>query len=284
MSIQRAILLINLALITFGAYCGAGLFYQIWSLQNQSSPIETADESQASGNAISSAQPYFAYRVIHQRNLFKTQKTEETATQQAHINLEDMAETKLQLKLWGTVTGNTQQSYAVIEDTQKREQNLYRVGDSVQNATVKAILRAKVVLTVNGQDEVLAMEEIQAGGPSRSIASRGSPPVSSRPARAQRVSLRRNVIDQAIQDVGKLATEIRIQPSENGLALSNIKPNSLFRRMGLRNGDVLKSVDGQQIRSVDDALRLYESLKNSDKVTVELQRRGSDRTINYNIR
>ena len=54
--------------------------------------------------------------------------------------------------------------------------------------------------------------------------------------------------------------------------------------MGLRNGDVLKSVDGQQIRTVDDALRLYESLKSSDSVTVELQRRGTDRTINYNIR
>jgi general secretion pathway protein C len=284
MSIQRAILLINLALITLGAYCGAGLFYQIWSLQNQSVPIETADESQTSGNTASFAQPYSAYRVIHQRNLFKTQKTEESASQQAQINLEDMEETKLQLKLWGTVTGNAQQSYAVIEDTQKREQNLYRVGDSVQEATVKAIFRAKVVLTVNGQDEALAMEDLQTGGPSRSIASRGSPSVSSRPTRAQRVSLRRNVIDQAIQDVGKLATEIRIQPSENGLALSNIKPNSIFRRMGLRNGDVLKSVDGQQIRSVDDALRLYESLKSSDNVTVELQRRGSNRTINYNIR
>ena len=92
------------------------------------------------------------------------------------------------------------------------------------------------------------------------------------------------MIDQAIQDVGKLATEIRIQPSEEGLALSNIKPNSIFRRMGLRNGDVLKSVDGQQIRTVDDALRLYESLKSSDNVTVELQRRGGNRTINYNIR
>ena len=284
MSIQRAILLINLALITLGAYCGAGLFYQIWTLKSQSTPAETTHDTQASGAAVASTEPYAAYRAILQRNLFKTQTDQGTVPQQAQINLEDMKKTKLQLKLWGTVTGNTQQSYAVIEDTQKREQNLYRVGDSVQDATVKAILRAKVVLTVNGQDEVLAMEDMQVGAPSRSVASRRSPSAASRPTRAQRVSLRRNMIDQAIQDVGKLATEIRIQPSENGLALSNIKPNSIFRRMGLRNGDVLKSVDGQQIRSVDDALKLYESLKSADNVTVELQRRGRDRTINYNIR
>jgi general secretion pathway protein C len=230
--------------------------------------------------------PYAAYRPILQRDLFKTQKILGSPTQQTQFDLDDMEATNLQLKLWGTVTGSTQQSYAVIEDTQKREQNLYRVGDSIQDATIKAILRAKVVLSVNGQDEILAMEELQEGRGPGYIASRAasSASTSSSPIRAQRVSLRRNMIDQAIQDVGKLATEIRIQPSNNGLSLSNIKPNSIFRRMGLRNGDVLKSVDGQQIRSVDDALRLYESLKSSDNVTVELQRRGSDRTINYNIR
>jgi general secretion pathway protein C len=54
--------------------------------------------------------------------------------------------------------------------------------------------------------------------------------------------------------------------------------------MGLRNGDVLKSVDGQNIQSVDDALRLYENLKSTDSVSVMIQRRGRDRTIEYNIR
>ena len=92
------------------------------------------------------------------------------------------------------------------------------------------------------------------------------------------------MIDDAIQDVSKLMTDVKIQPNEAGLALSQIKPNSIFRRMGLRNGDVLKSVDGQEIHSVDDALKLYESLKSADSVSVVLQRRGTERTINYNIR
>jgi general secretion pathway protein C len=286
MSIQRAVILINLTLITLAAYCGAGLFYQIWSLGSQAVQVEPTAAEQASATMESGAKPYAAYRPIMNRDLFKTLKTGGTPSQQSQFDLEDMESTKLQLKLWGTVTGSIQQSYAVIEDSLKREQNLYRVGDSVQNATIKAILRSKVVLTVNGQDEVLAMEELEAGHGSGGIAFRGIPQASGSPGpiRAQRVSLRRNMIDSAIQDVGKLATEIRIQPNEDGLALSNIKPNSIFRRMGLRNGDVLKSVDGQQIRTVDDALRLYESLKSSDSVTVELQRRGTDRTINYNIR
>jgi general secretion pathway protein C len=286
MSIQRAVLIINLALITLGAYFCAGLFYQIWALRIQPAQFEPIAQAKASASLKPATMPYAAYRPILQRDLFKTQKAPAPLAQESKINLEDMEETKLQLKLWGTVTGNTQQSYAVIEDTPKREQNLYRVGDSIQEATIKAILRAKVVLAVNGRDEVLAMEDVQQGPSSRSIPSRGQRQVSaaSPPARTQRVSLRRNMIDEAIRDVSKLMTEIKIQPHEDGLALSDIKPNSIFRRMGLRNGDVLKSVDGQQIRSVDDALKLYESLKSADSVNVQLQRRGTDRNINYNIR
>jgi len=286
MSIQRAIILVNLALISLGAYCGAGLFYQIWALRMQPAQLEPIAKAKASASLAPDTKPFAAYRTILQRDLFKTQKASGLPSQEARINFEEMEETKLQLKLWGTVTGDAQQSYAVIEDTQKREQNLYRVGDSIQQATVKAILRAKVVLSVNGQDEVLAMEEMKQGLASRAVPSRAGQQVSASrvPTRTQRVSLRRAMIDQAIQDVSKLMTEIKILPHENGLALSDIKPNSIFRRMGLRNGDVLRSVDGQQIRSVDDALKLYESLKSADKVTVELQRRGTDRVIDYNIR
>ena len=98
------------------------------------------------------------------------------------------------------------------------------------------------------------------------------------------------MINDAMNNVSKLMTEIKISPhlgqdgQPSGLAVSNIKPNSIFRRMGLRNGDVLKSVDGQDIRTVDDALKLYESMKSADSLSVQIQRRGRDRMIQYHIR
>jgi len=291
MTIQRAITLINLAFITLGAYFAAGLFYQIWGLQLQ--PKDSAQIARASTQVTrpNAPKPYGAYRAIVQRDLFKTQKSMAGPIKVPSADIENMEETKLNLKLWGTVTGNTDRSYAVIENTQNKEQNLYRIGDSVQNATLKMILRSKVVLSVNGRDEVLAMEEIKQSPRQRYVGAR-TPRIGPRPGgiRTQRVSLRRSMINDAIQDVSKLMTEIKITPNvdangqPSGLVMSNIKPNSVFRRMGLRNGDILKSVDGQQIQSVDDALKLYENLKSADRVAVEIQRRGRGRTIEYNIR
>ena len=291
LSIQRIIFIVNLALITLGVYFGVSLFYQVLANQLQPSDEIQVAAIQPSRQTPDRQQPFDHYRPILQRDLFKTQKSPVAVLPKTDLNLDSMAQTKLKLKLWGTVTGKPEQAYAVIEDTQKREQNLYRIGDSIQNATLKLIKRSKVVLSLNGQDEVLAMEEMRKSGKTRASASKPANQRSGtrRPTRTQRVSLRRSMIDNAMNDVSSLMTQIKIKPhivdgQPNGLALSNIKSNSIFRRMGLRNGDVLKGVDGQDIRSVDDALRLYESLKSTDSVSVQLERRGADRTINYNIR
>jgi general secretion pathway protein C len=290
---QRIILIINLSLLTLGAYLSAGLFYQFLGLHVQ--PVASAmfAEQSTELKTANDSKPLSYYNDILERDLFKTKKEPKASQADEKINVENLEETKLKLKLWGTVSGEPDQTYAVIEDTQKREQNLYRVGDSVQGATLKAILREKVILSVNGKDEVLAMEDLQQASGRPSLADRlpGPRPVPRGGAEPmQRVSLQRNMINEAMQDVTKLMTEIAIKPHVGedgqpaGLALSNIKPNSIFRRMGLRNGDILKGVDGNEIRSVDDALKLYENLKSSENVNVQIERYGRERNINYSIR
>ncbi len=300
MSIQRVIILINLVLLTAGAHLGVGFFYQMIGIKMDSTSNAEINPSVVAQNKHLESRSIHSYRPILDRDLFKIQKRPQVPEINKDVNLDNLEETSLNLKLWGTVSGDPKRAYAVIEDTQKREQNLYRVGDSIQNAQVKTILREKVVLTVAGKDEILAMEKVEQNSqrtPS-SYAARSSRPDfrrsefisdTSAPVRAQRISLRREMINDAMQDVTKLMTEIAVRPHVEdgqpaGLALTNIKPNSVFRRMGLRNGDVLVGVGGQEIRSVDDALQLYEKLKSADDVAVQLKRRGRDQTINYSIR
>jgi general secretion pathway protein C len=233
--------------------------------------------------------PISAYQAILDRNLFNTRSTSES--QAGKVDVASLEETKLNLKLWGTVSGTGDGDYAVIEDVKAREQNLYRSGDAIQTATIKEIFREKVVLTVNGKDEVLQMQDLKSGN--AAIRSGGVPVRAGSPAsgavRAQRISLRRSYIEQSMTDVASLMTQVQIQPHmENGvpagLALSSIKPNSIFRRMGLRNGDIISGVDGTEISSVDDALRLVDSLKSASTLSVQLKRRGREKNIEYRIR
>ena len=280
---------VNLLCITLSAYVVVDGIYGTLSAGLTRSPISTQQHVYRVGDTGTASRPLTAYQAILERNLFNTRSNSDP--QPGKVDVESLEETKLNLKLWGTVSGSDDGDYAVIEDVKAREQNLYRAGDAIQTATLKEIHREKVVLTVDGKDEVLQMQELVSG---KSVFRPGGQPVraaapSSGAVRAQRISLRRSYIEQSMTDVASLMTQVQIQPHmENGvpagLALSSIKPNSIFRRMGLRNGDIIAGVDGTEISSVDDALKLVDSLKSASNLSVQLKRRGQEKNIEYSIR
>ena len=295
-NVQRLCILINLALITVGAYLAVALFYQLIGWQFQYSYALAPDDPSNSASTSVTVQPIDYYNPVTERDLFRIRKTAATVAAPPAVVVENLERTQLRLKLWGTVSGDPQQAWAVIEDMQRREQNLYRIGDVIQNATVKMILREKVVINFQGKDEFLDMADIQQAGIPM-MASRGrphfmpheEPPASMPYEEEQHITLQRSLLDESFSDVNKLMTQIAISPNMEdgqsaGLLVNRIAPDSIFRRMGLRNGDVLIGVNGQQILSAEDALSMYESLRSSEEIQLQLKRRGQERTILYSIR
>ncbi len=290
--VKNAFTALNLLLIAAGVYFGVNGFYLYTSSRLDPSQPENTQSIPSARAEKSSRLPLSHYQPVVERNLFQTKATAAVIPQA--VDVEGLQQTNLKLKLWGTVTGDEKKAYAVIEQTGKRTQNLYRIGDSVQNATLKMILREKVVLSVSGRDEILEIEKatsrpagIRAAPAYASAGSRGVR--KKRAVRSQKITLRRAQIDKALQDVNQLLGDVSIRPhfqdgQPDGLMLSRVKPNSLFMRMGLRNGDVISGVNGQELQSVDDAMSFYEKLKESDQVTVNLKRGGRQRTIQYTIR
>ncbi|MCP3952018.1 MAG: PDZ domain-containing protein [Desulfobacterales bacterium] len=279
-SAKRYFILLNLALIAGAVYYSVQIFYKV--VESRMAPArvsQTKSEPERLKNG-KAASPYRSYKSIVQRDLFNTLTTAEQ--KKAPINVETLQPTKLNLKLWGTVAVESgQAAYAVIEDLKTRQQGLYRAGDPVVNATVQQILREKVILSVNGKDEILEMAQ----------ASTAETPVKPRrhnTAPGRKIALKRSLIDDASRDINRLLQQVQITPhAENGqpdgLLVTHIKPGSIFRKVGLRNGDVLQSVAGRKITSIDDMITLYQSLKTSDTIAVMVKRRNRLQKITYNI-
>lgn len=309
MAAQKYIMTVmTLGFITLAAHLGVSIFYK--TLTSRMDVVEpTAVTTRRAARLTPEApRPLSTYQAIAKRNLFKTgdeartsDKSDATPPPQP---VEDIAPTTLKLKLWGTVTGDGNRSYAVIEDPRKRMQNLYREGDTIQdNAVVKKILREQVILTVAGKDEMLSMEKVESGqqvaraaGISAAQKPRQSPrttPFAAGSASAgggesQRYELKREQIEEAVSNVNQLMRQAKIRPhfrdgKPDGLTLSRIRPNSIFEQLGLKSGDIITGVDGENIESVDDALRFYNSLKSSSNVKIQIRRRGQEQNIEYNI-
>jgi general secretion pathway protein C len=265
-------------------FIGVNLFYLVTTGHLRGAPTRKASMSELHEARDQGRLPINYYSPISQRNIFSS--GEEVAGETAEVGeIEGLEPTSLNVALLGTVVETEEQGLAVIEERDKRKQGLYRVGDSVRGATVKRILRGKVVLRVGDKDEILTMEE--------EVSSRREAPVE-HPSAAHgeeesTVVVSSSEVEESLRDVHQLLSQVRIRPhftdgEADGLTVSNLKSGSLFARLGLMDGDIVQGINGRAIRSPDDVLDVYERLKSGSRVALQVLRNGEEKIINYQFR
>ena len=229
--------------------------------------------------------PLSNYNAIVERDIFQTRKSIDATDEK--IIIEKIKPTEKNLKLWGTVVGkDPSRAYAIIEEPSKKRrrenQRLYRHGDIVQGAQIKKILREKVILSVNGNNEILRIVDPQSRGNVRRI--RNMPDRQERRPVRQRRYLRSSQIQKAVSDIETLMSQANIRPHPDGFKITRIKPSSIFRRMGLRSGDIITAANDQTISSVDDAMNIWQNLTAGGQTSLKINRRGRIRIFDYRIR
>lgn len=220
------------------------------------------------------------YRAIMKRNIFGSEEAPQKIEEEQIVALQP---TSLKVALLGTVVGDQQSAVAVIEDINKKEQGLYKVGDSVQSAVLKRILRGKVILRVGDRDEILTIEEAAASR------AKQQPSMSKPKEMSSRITVGRSDLQESLTNLHQLLSQARIRPhfqdgKADGLAVTNIRPGSLFEKLGLKNGDIVQGIDGRTITSPDDVLEVYNKLTSGSNVAVQIKRKGEQRVINYTFR
>jgi len=291
--INRYFTIANILLITAGVYLCVGAFYTIVTARLDYGTSFSTGTNRVSPPPVELPPPPLThYKAITKRDIFNS-STEKSAPAAEKINIEKLKQTDLKLKLWGTVTGQSGRTYAVIEDSKAREQSLYRAGDTIQKAVVKLILREKVVLEVDDRDEILVMEEIRGrrgGGRTdkKSIRSSSSAPKLPVSSRLRKIRLKSDQIEKALGNLSQLMEQATLRPHiENGqptgISITGIKPNAIFRKMRLRNGDIITGVNGDSIGSVEDAFKFVEQLSSGSNVQLQIKRRGREQTLDYSI-
>lgn len=99
----------------------------------------------------------------------------------------------------------------------------------------------------------------------------------------------RAMLDEQLNDLDNLIRQARVIPHYKrgkpaGFKIVGIRSSSIFRHLGLKTGDVLTSVGGEELTSINKALVLFEKLKSSDNLSLEFERRGKATTHEYAIR
>lgn len=103
-----------------------------------------------------------------------------------------------------------------------------------------------------------------------------------------RYTIERGLVDRLLANQAALMRTARVIPHEEGgrvvgVKLYGIRRSSLLGRLGIQNGDMMRTINGYDMTAPDSALEAYARLRSADRITINLNRRGSDQTIDYQI-
>jgi len=233
---------------------------------------------------------------IIRRNL--QQATVDVRVETAGRADEALAKATLDARLLGTIVGPPEMTIATIQFPRNKTEG-YRVGDELAGRTIELIEIHRVVLRTSsgGLEELLLFtgEKPKAApkpvnrGVSHKENGSGSEGI-------RQVSDTSWVIDEAeveaaLSDMGSLLTQARLIPKRSkdgsgidGFRIFQIRHNSIFQKLGLRNGDVLQEVNGVKLDDPQKSLEVFSSLKNERDFSINLKRHNRPQTFTYEIR
>jgi general secretion pathway protein C len=99
----------------------------------------------------------------------------------------------------------------------------------------------------------------------------------------------RGVVDKILENQAELMRQARIVPEQEngkmvGIRLFGVRPDTLLGVLGMENGDRLQTINGFDMTSPEKALEAYARLRTADQLTVQVNRRGSNMNLDYNIK
>ena len=184
-------------------------------------------------------------------------------------------------------------SLCQITNPDLNETQVYAMGDKYQSARIYRIEKERVLLDHDGLNEYIDASALGPASlyppiPGTAPAQRGEAGGVRQLSERQYV-MARSELNSALTNLPDLATKARIVPSfknggvADGFKLFSIVPDSLYAKIGIQNGDVIRRINGYEMNSPDKALEIYQKLRDASRIEIEIERRGETLRNSYSI-
>ncbi|PIR18437.1 MAG: hypothetical protein COV46_00090 [Deltaproteobacteria bacterium CG11_big_fil_rev_8_21_14_0_20_49_13] len=247
------------------------------------------------------------YAVIKQRNIFDSSEsivdtTAEGGADSAYIPGGEAVRTSLGIKVLAVLVmgeGKDKRSSATIDSGGSGGIDVYGVNDERSFSPGVRLVQIKpdrIEFIRNNHLEYAELVENSGEsifGPPKpfgsSVASKGPAAGDTIADSAEgKFTIDQKEIDNAIQNIDKLFTEIRAVPNfqngkVSGMKILSVKPGSVFSKLGLKRGDVLNRINGIDL-DVRKGFEIFSQLKEQKNLTLDLVRGGANQTVEYEIR
>lgn len=229
-------------------------------------------------------EPLEAYKVIKTRNLFGTTAPVAVATPAP------TATKKAKLRLVGTNAGQGKNSFAIIEDQNKNEQDVFSIDEKVfAEGVLVEISRESVKVQFADTTETLLLDDGTPTARSRAGMTAAETTELAEDDDQTEYTVAEAELSDALANLPLLLSQARAVPyfrngQSIGMRLFAIRSGSLYEKLGMKNGDIITAVNENSLSDPTQALRLFEQLKNERSIKVKMERNNISREVDYTIR
>ncbi|HUL92528.1 MAG TPA: type II secretion system protein N [Burkholderiales bacterium] len=191
-----------------------------------------------------------------------------------------LAPTNLNLTLTGVAVRPTGGCALVI--VQGQPESAFCAGEELTpGVRLDAVERDRIVILRNGAREAVPLKD---NDKALSLAVPPPPPPIVQPGATGGSVVDRRQLQQQLGRPEFLSQALIVPNADGGFLVRQIQPGSLYEKLGLRPGDVIRNVNGQALTSMEDVMRLYQQFGTAQRVLVEVQRQGRNETLYYDMR
>lgn len=236
-------------------------------------------------------------RGLAERNIFCADCAPLTDAQPGTSNLSSL------LLVATNVSGDPARSFASIANLATGTQGGYRQGDAIPRVgTIAAIHFRYVDIAIEGgRLERLQLDAGASPAAPPTTGPAGTTPVVAQDETSQQIAegtrkiddthfeASRALVDQILANPAAFIKKLRIVPSvkdgkTEGFKLYGVAATSLPAKLGLATGDLLQTINGLPLTSIENGLSAYGKLRDASTLELEVQRRGKPLTIQVSIR
>ena len=105
-----------------------------------------------------------------------------------------------------------------------------------------------------------------------------------------KISIHRTYINSYINNFDKIWNDIAINETKdkngaiNGFKVNFIRPNTAFYKLGLKKGDIIKTINNIELKSYNDAFTIYKKINKLTNLNIKILRNNKEMELNYEIK
>jgi general secretion pathway protein C len=297
LAIRQAFLLgdwLVILLMVAGACYAAAHFLGIPLEQPGAQRDDVAVADPGGSGALAAVKPRAEYERIVMSGLFGSAgKAAQEKPAAAPPPVEE--ETKLRLKLCGTSATKPRDLFAsaIILNEEKNQTGTFCVGQEVvDKVTLEEVWQRKVILLNKAANrrEVLRSEPDTKEGAGGGAGPTAPQPKLTTGAGGNRVTLKKQeIVQDLVTNYADIVTQIKPELYHDaegkvaGLTASNLESIPIAQKLGVKNGDVLQTVNNEVIDSEEKIMELVNKYRNSSTFRIGLLRDGKPLVVTYKL-